>query len=57
MTDEHKRIQELEELIYNMDFACRCCVDPADAVRTIRNLTVVANLPSVMSRQPGGTDG
>ena len=53
MTDDQKRIQVLEDIIYNIDFACRCCVHPEDAVRTIHNLTMLAKIPYVIGPQQG----
>lgn len=42
-----EREQELSELLYNIDFACRATVNPQDAVRVIQELCASANIPAI----------
>ena len=42
-----QRVGELEGIVYNIDFACRACVHPQDAVRVIQDLCAAASIPAV----------
>ena len=42
------RIEELEDLIYQIDFACRAAPNPEEAIRIIHPLCLLANIPSVV---------
>ena len=51
MTDTEKRVRELQDIIYAIDFTCRASSTATEAVRLIRDLCRAAKVPGVQAEE------